>query len=220
MKIIGHRGAHGLAPENTIISLEKAIKHHVDEIEFDVRVTKDGYAILHHDEDLVDPNGNHLKISETKLSELVAHKPDLALLEEAIKAINRRAGLLIEVKPGVNVKPIVTVIEKFLQSGWKTDEITFCSFNYEILEKLKKSFPEVSFMIVERWSGVRATHYARKLGTKLISINHHVLWWGFIKSMNSAGYELYTYTLNDTAKARKWAKYGLAGVITDYPDQF
>lgn len=220
MKIIGHRGAHGLAPENTIVSIEKAIEHGVDMIEFDVRVTKDGYAVLHHDGHLTDPNGNQLNISQSNLSELITHKPDLALLNEAIKAINHRAQMLIEVKPDVVIEPIVTVIDKCLKTGWKSDEITCCSFSFKILKQLRQALPDLKIMVTERWSGVRATHHARVLNTKSISMNHHVLWWGFIKSMNNAGYELYTYTLNDTSKARKWAKYGLAGVITDYPDQF
>lgn len=220
MKIIGHRGARGLAPENTIAAIEKAIEHGVDGVEFDVRVTKDGYAILHHDEDLTDPNGNQLNISQSDLLELRTHKPDLALLDEAIKAIDHHAQLLIEVKPGVDIKPIVAIIDNCLKTGWKTDEITCCSFSFKILKQLKQALPELKVMVTERWSGVRATHRARLLATKLISINHHALWWGFIESMKLGGYELYTYTLNDPVKARKWSRYGLAGVITDYPDLF
>ena len=120
MKIIGHRGARGLAPENTLASLEKAIEHHVDIIEFDVRVTKDNQAILHHDSDLIDASGNHLNIADHALLELQKHKPDLALLEDAIKFINHRTGLMIEIKPRVDIKPIVSIIEK---SDLSLDEI-------------------------------------------------------------------------------------------------
>ena len=49
MKIVGHRGARHLAPENTISAIKKALDLAVDEIEIDVRVTKDGHVILHHD---------------------------------------------------------------------------------------------------------------------------------------------------------------------------
>jgi glycerophosphoryl diester phosphodiesterase len=41
VKIIGHRGARGLAPENTLAAFAKAIELEVDGVEFDVRVTKD-----------------------------------------------------------------------------------------------------------------------------------------------------------------------------------
>ena len=217
MKIIGHRGARGLAPENTLASLEKAIEHHVDMIEFDVRVTKDNRAILHHDQNLIDPSGNHLSIESHALTELQTHKPDLTLFEDAIKFVDHKVGLMVELKPRVDIKPIVSIIEK---SDLSLDEIIICSYSFKILEQIKKLLPDVKIMIIERWSGVRATSRARKLGTRLISMNQRWLWWGFIRSMKNSGYKLYTYTLNNPAKAKRWSKYGLAGVITDYPDQF
>jgi len=73
MKIIGHRGARGLAPENTIASLMKAIEHHVDEIECDVRVTKDQVAVLMHNGHLIDQSGTKLAISQHSYAELLAH---------------------------------------------------------------------------------------------------------------------------------------------------
>ena len=52
MIIIGHRGAAGIAPENTIKSFKTALEHGVDWIEFDVRATKDGEVVLYHDNTL------------------------------------------------------------------------------------------------------------------------------------------------------------------------
>jgi len=213
MKIIGHRGARGLTPENTLASLEKAIEHQVDMIEFDVRVTRDNQVILHHDADLIDASGNRLSISGHTLAELIPHKQDLTLFEDAIKLINDRAGLMIEIKSGVDIGPIVSIIK----SSVKKSNVIICSFNLEILAKIKQQLPDNKIMIIEPWSGVRASYRARKLGTNLISMNQRWLWWGFIKSMSSS-YQLYAYTLNDTKKAHRWTKYGLAGVITDYPD--
>ena len=52
-KLIGHRGAKDLAPENTIFSIENAIKHQLKWIEVDVKITKDNIPFLLHD-DLLD----------------------------------------------------------------------------------------------------------------------------------------------------------------------
>jgi glycerophosphoryl diester phosphodiesterase len=78
---VEHRG---LAPENTLKSIAKAIEHGVDEIEIDARVTADNVVVLHHDENLVDASGNKLTIRKTKYDELLKHKNDLAKLDEAI----------------------------------------------------------------------------------------------------------------------------------------
>ena len=40
-KIIGHRGAKALAPENTILSINEAINHNLKWIEIDVKISKD-----------------------------------------------------------------------------------------------------------------------------------------------------------------------------------
>lgn len=52
-KIIGHRGAAGLALENTTESFKKAMELDIDFIEFDVRLTKDRQLVVHHYENLI-----------------------------------------------------------------------------------------------------------------------------------------------------------------------
>src|SRR3954469_17581829 len=47
--VIGHRGNRAHAPENTIESFAQAVAAGADAIEFDVRVTADGIAVVHHD---------------------------------------------------------------------------------------------------------------------------------------------------------------------------
>src|SRR5690242_7174915 len=49
MRRIGHRGAMGHAPENTIASFEKAIALGCDEVETDVWLTTDGRLVISHD---------------------------------------------------------------------------------------------------------------------------------------------------------------------------
>jgi glycerophosphoryl diester phosphodiesterase len=46
---IGHRGAAGLAPENTLAAFKKACEIGVDAIELDVLLTEDGKMVVHHD---------------------------------------------------------------------------------------------------------------------------------------------------------------------------
>ena len=46
---IGHRGAAGLAPENTLSSIQKAMDYEMDRIELDLRQTLDGVVVVLHD---------------------------------------------------------------------------------------------------------------------------------------------------------------------------
>ncbi|HVX48374.1 MAG TPA: glycerophosphodiester phosphodiesterase [Candidatus Saccharimonadales bacterium] len=219
MKIIGHRGARGLAPENTATSLRKALEHHVDMLEFDVRVTKDGVPVLHHDAKLNGPN--RLKLSEHSYGELKEHFPGLMTLEEALDQIAGKAVPYIEVKHGELVRPIAGAIKSRLKSGaYSPDGLRIASKSQKTLRELHEKLPDIPVIVIEPWSGVRAHRRAKELGAQEIAMNQLWLWWGFIRGFKNSDKKLYAYTLNNSAKAKRWQKWGLAGVITDYPDRF
>lgn len=220
MKITGHRGAKGLAPENTIASFLKALEHGVDEVECDARVTSDGTVIILHNRHLEDQAGNKLAVRTHTLEELKAHKPDLPTLEEGLRAVQRRVPVVVEVKPGESVAPVVSVLQQLLAEGWRPADFLLASFSYKTLAELHSSLPGITKVVNDRWSGVRATHRARRLATKRITMNHRFLWRGFTHAMQRGGYQLNAYTLNDPAKARKLGRHGLYGVVTDFPDKF
>ena len=50
--ILGHRGASAVAPENTLAAFSQAIQDGADGIEFDVRLSSDGVAVVIHDDTL------------------------------------------------------------------------------------------------------------------------------------------------------------------------
>lgn len=219
MKIIGHRGAKGLAPENTLAGLETAIACHADEVELDVRVTSDGHVVLIHDKAIPGPDGVMLAVADHSLRELLAIRPDLPTLEQAIELVNQRVPMLIEVKRGTVATPVAHSIGKYLAKGWKTTDFEFLSFDYSILRTLTRLLPEVPLVVNESWSGVRARFRARRLHTMRLNMNARWLWTGFLAPMRQRGYLIAPYTLNDPAKARRWQRY-IYGVITDYPDRF
>jgi glycerophosphoryl diester phosphodiesterase len=220
MIIIGHRGARGLAPENTLLGIKKGLEHGVDEIECDLRVTKDHVVILHHNKYLRDPSGRHLRISEHTYKELVEHKPDLATFEQAIDTLNRRRPLYVEVKSDEPTGPIIKVIRHYLDDGWQPYDFRLASFSLKILTALRKALPTLPLVVNESWSGVRASHRARKLRATRISMNARWLWSGYVWATTRGGHELVAFTVNNPNKALTWQRYGLSGVVTDYPDRF
>ncbi|HMH31320.1 MAG TPA: glycerophosphodiester phosphodiesterase [Methylomirabilota bacterium] len=220
MKIIGHRGARGLAPENTIASLKKGLEHHVDMLEFDLRVTQDGIVILHHDPDLTDPNGKQQLISETSYSTLKNHKKDLATFEEVLDEIGHPVTLYVEVKPGEPTAPIIKIIKSRLKDGWKPEHFRLASFSQPILLELHDALPDITKTVLEKWSGVRAVYRAKQVESNHLLMNQRWLWWGFIAQMTRRGYKIGAYTVNNPAQAKRWQRYGLRAIVTDYPDRF
>jgi glycerophosphoryl diester phosphodiesterase len=223
MKIIGHRGARGLAPENTIASIKQALLYKVDQIEIDVQVTEDNVCVLCHDSYLSDHSGKRIPratVANHTLAQLRKWRPDLTTLEEAIKTIDRRVSMYIEVKPGVPTAPIADILHGYLQKGWQPKDFFVASFSQKVLLALHQALPQLETIVIEHFSGVRATWRAKQLGTKYIALNYRVLWWGFIRSMSNKGWKLAAYTINNPAIAKRWEKYGLYAVVTDHPDRF
>lgn len=220
MLIIGHRGAKGLAPENTLAALQAGLNTRVSMLEIDVRVTRDDTAVLFHDPFIRDSNGAKRFIHEIDFLELQSIKPDLLTLEAALQFIDRRTDIVIEIKPGIAIEPVMACIQPRIERNWLESDFIISSFDFKLLSRVHRDFPTVHLAVLDKWSSVRAGMRARKLHTKRITMNQRWLWSGFIRSVSGSGYKLSAYTLNNPKKAKKWEKAGLYAVITDYPDRF
>ncbi len=72
VKIIGHRGAPALAPENTIESFRKAIEAGADYLECDVHMSLDGRLVVIHDDRLDRTTNGTGRVHNFTLAELKA----------------------------------------------------------------------------------------------------------------------------------------------------
>jgi glycerophosphoryl diester phosphodiesterase len=174
MKVIGHRGAAGLALENTVESIEAAIKAGVDGIEFDIRVTKDGKIVLSHDKHIgrVSQHDHHISgHSLRKLRQLELHngKP-IATLSEAIKAANNTT-VIIEGKDNGWAKPLAD----FLKKQSRLPDCKVISFNHQELYNFSQLLPDVPTYAVERTSPFDSIHTARLLGFTGVDLNFWIL---------------------------------------------
>ena len=234
--IIAHRGASAYAPENTISAFEKAIEMKALIIETDVHQTKDSVVVIMHDlsvdrttngEGLIkDISSSDFKQLSIKLQKTVL-KENPPTLEEAIIAINGRCKLLIELKKGNSYYPniekhIVDLIAKYNAQNWistihsfeKEPLINFAKRDSSInLQKLIVfNLPLVSFNFdkhfnkddFKNWEGVNVYY---KFCSKRV-----------IKKIHKLGKTVYVWTVNKPRKARKLAKRGVDGIITNKPD--
>ncbi len=193
MEIIGHRGARGLAPENTVKAIKRGLASSADMIELDVRM-HNKKVVLAHDQTL-----------KTEI---------YTTLQEGLEAMDKNIPLNLEIKELAVVKHLPTEIEGY--SG----KILFSSQEYAILNAVKKLMPKAKIAVLEKWSGVRAVAEASLLGTRRVHINQQWLWSGFVKSMKHRGYELYAYTVNSRDRAEELEAWGVDGIFTDYPNLF
>jgi glycerophosphoryl diester phosphodiesterase len=173
MKIIGHRGAAGLALENTLESIRSAIKAGVDAIEVDVRLTKDHHLVLSHDEHLGRVSSEHTKVHETALRELRELKlhngKRIPTLQEAIKAVGD-TPLIIDAKDDGWAEPLARIV-----SHERGKSISVVSFNHDELKEFSHLCPHVDVYALEHTSPIDVIHGARDRKLTGIDINFWIL---------------------------------------------
>jgi glycerophosphoryl diester phosphodiesterase len=94
--VVAHRGASVDQPENTIEAFEAAIVAGADAVEFDVRMTADGHAVVMHDPDVSRTTDGSGLVSEMTLEEI--RKLGVPTLEEILRCVSGRAAADIEIK--------------------------------------------------------------------------------------------------------------------------
>ncbi|QKV17177.1 glycerophosphodiester phosphodiesterase family protein [Oricola thermophila] len=96
---IAHRGASAHATENTARAFAVAAELGADMWEIDVYLTRDGVAVVSHDDKLERIFGAEGRIADLDLAEIRARAPDLPTLDETIELAKRfDQGLYVEVK--------------------------------------------------------------------------------------------------------------------------
>ncbi len=138
---IGHRGAKGLEPENTLRSIRRALDLGVDGVEIDVYFV-DGQLVVIHDDTLERTTNGRGRVEEQSfdyLRSLDAGKGEkIPTLCEVFETVNRRAFINIELKGRNTAMPVFELIEEYCDSkGWKKEDFLVSSFDHRELGKLK-----------------------------------------------------------------------------------
>ena len=218
MFIIGHRGAAGLAPENTILGIKTAIENNVDAIEFDVRVTKDGKLVLCHDDTFLRIAGNSSKIEDLGLSEIrklkTYSKQVIPTLEEAIKAAGN-TPLVIEGKSDGWAKPLAKVLKNHKAPGARV-----ISYSHRELFVFSELMPDIDTFVIENHHPIEAMMLAKKLGFTGVSLAawlYSPVAYSFAKRRSL---ELITSPINPTWRIRLFhVFYPKVMITTDFPDR-
>ena len=105
--VIGHRGAAAVRPENTIPSFEHALALGVDAVEFDVRVTADGVAVVHHDASTARTCGEQLVVHKSRVATLRSLDAGAMFNASGATATRTRIPLLDEVLELTRGVPVI-----------------------------------------------------------------------------------------------------------------
>lgn len=221
---IGHRGAKGYKPENTLIAFEKAINLGVDGIELDVHLSADGELMVIHDETIDrTTNGKGLVNSFTK-TELqnfsIEANNKTPTLSAVFDLVDRRCFINIELKNFETAAKVVAMIEKYIrEKHWKHTDFIVSSFDWDALEEVNFVNPEIPIAVLTETDLDQALAFAKIIQAKAINPDFQLLNIENTQKIQQNGFEVYPWTVNETADIKKMQSFNVNGIISDFPDR-
>ena len=241
--VIGHRGASGLAPENTMQSFALALAQGADALEFDVRLTADGIPVVLHDPtlrrtcDRIEPvealsaailaqadAGYHFSSDGGATWPFRDRQIGIPRVADVLDQFPE-TPFLIEVKEVRAARPLASLIRDRGASG----RVVVASF----LEEALLPFYEAPAIptgasrqgILRLWLSARTGLPAPRARYRAYAVPDrfrdriHVPTPRFIRLARRAGCPVHVWTVNDPARAAYLWGQGAAGVITNFPGE-
>jgi glycerophosphoryl diester phosphodiesterase len=219
-KIFGHRGAAGLAFENSLASIQKAIELGVAGIEIDVWQTTDGEIVVFHDAYLDRLTNESGFISELNSYQLQVIKlkngaeiPTLKAVIDLVKP--HQIPLLVEVKAENAFDRTLQILERELPFA----AFIIGSFYHQQIMEMKRQIPELQTAIIMEGVPVFLEAYLQKVNPDYVvaAIETHNSY--LVQTVKAQNRKLLFYTVNlepEIALALKAKPYG---IITNFPDR-
>jgi glycerophosphoryl diester phosphodiesterase len=233
-RIIAHRGASRVAPENTLAALRAAAEAGARAVEFDVSLLGDGTAVLHHDPTLercTDASGPLSAIGIEDLARIDAGSrfaprfagervPTLRGALDALERLGLSANL--EIKPhGQPVEPIVAAVAEALSARpWTGPGVLVSSFDLGAVAALRGHLPRQPVAALYETPPADWPEEIARLGAEAMHMDHRSLAPEHLEQAEESGIALRVYTVTDPAAFAPFRRAGLAGVITDDPAAF
>jgi glycerophosphoryl diester phosphodiesterase len=227
--IIGHRGAMGEAPENTLGSFQLALEQGAEAIELDIHESSDGQLIVCHDYTVDRTTNGHGAISKMTAQELqkldagswfnssfAAEK--LPLLEEVFTLVPAGIIINVEVKCAYSARMEQRLIQLIHQYN-RLDSVIVSSFNHKILVKLKHAEPGLKIGLLYNTNFQSHRLMANSAGVEVYSLHpyYRAIDDEDVADAVQNGLRVYPYTINAENELQQALAAGMSGIITDYP---
>ena len=233
-RVIGHRGASGSAPENTLAAVRLAAEMGARWVEVDVMVSRDGHPVIHHDDFLgrcTDGSGPLLAHDLAALSRLDAgawfgeryageRLPTLEALIALLKELG--LGLNLELKPVAGWEgPTARAVAKVLAACWPPRQpLLVSSFSERALSTFAARLPGaprgyLTTVVPPDWRERLAASSCRTLHCEAGPLLRRES----VAALKAAGIGVLCYTVNDPDQAETLLDWGATGVFSDHPER-
>ncbi|MGH8522919.1 MAG: glycerophosphodiester phosphodiesterase [Gammaproteobacteria bacterium] len=220
---IGHRGARGHAPENTLLSIDTGIRLGAEMIEFDVQ-SCGGELVVIHDLRLERTTNGKGRVEECKFDYLrsldAGQGQQIPTLREVLDLVEARVSLNIEIKSaGGTAARVASALREALSDGWTSSQFLVSSFHLPELYEFKQLVPEIPIAALVCGVPLDWAACAIELGAQALNISAEFADPRLLHDAHARGLKMYVYTVNHPDDIRFLRDAGFDGVFSDYPDR-
>ena len=230
--VLGHRGAAGYYPENTLLSFSKALEMGADGVELDVQMSADGELIIMHDETLDRTTDGHGFVKDMTFEELrklnaaVKHPEagycQIPTLKEVLQLIRDNHKIVnIEIKSGVFDYPgIVDKVMALVREMEMEDSVIYSSFNHYSCLRVHELDPDayVGLLYADRF--IDTEEYVKKHGGNAL---HPAIYFLLnpetVRKAAELGLDINVWTVDEIPHLHMACQMHLTTIITNYPDR-
>ena len=218
-RIVAHRGASQVAPENTLGAFQAAERQGAWWVEFDVSLLGDGTAVIHHDATLDRCTNRTGPLTGIDCG---GGEP-LPTLDQALDLIHDLGfHANLEMKPHMEPTGRMSdVVARALRARpWAHDRILVSSFSAAELEATRRELPDAPIAALFHEPPANWAEIADRVGAAAIHVQYGFLTGSLVTAALRNGIDLRTYTANDPGVIAPFRDLGLTGVITDHPPAY
>lgn len=207
-EIIAHRGASRERPENTLPAFARAAELGADAVELDVHLSQDGHLVVHHDPVIAAPSGRAV-IGSMTLNALRALPTPLPTLDEVTGAIGGRLRIYCELK-GPGTAPAAVAVLEHLDAMAAVH-----SFDHRMVADARRLAPPLARGVLETSYHVDPSASLRAVAARDLWQHEALIDAPLVAAIHAAHGRLIAWTVNDPARARQLAAWGVDGLCTD-----
>lgn len=223
MIIIGHRGAAGLAPENTLEALHKGRDVGADMLEFDIRLTRDKEPIAIHDMTLRRTHQKNTWVrwsSHESIRKAMEKGHKIAHLSEIMDEFFGYILLNLEIKNYGSGKTIAKFVkENYITKPSDWDSILFSSFKVSELYGVRSVSPHANIALLQEYNPFNYIGHHRKLHFTAVGFHRQHTNRLALEIAKRAGIFTYAYTVDLPETAELMEQKGIEGIVTNHPDR-
>ena len=218
IEVVGHRGAKGLVPENTLPSFEKAIALGCDATECDVHLSADGHLVVCHDHTVDRTTNGSGRIAEMTMAELRAldagNGAPIPLFDEVLSVVKGRILLLCELKGEDTADAAVAAVRR----AGMTESVVFSCFDYDRLARVRELGAELHVTGISSKPDAAGLERLVALGASHMDIYWTELSLEVVDAIHARGLLCRGWNPDTEADIRATLAMGVDSVSSNYPD--